>query len=102
MKSKTCCVVFFGAAIVAGANSFAEVPPAAADDPEALFTSPDPRLNANKQLVLHIVRDLLEANHWTDADKYITDEYTQHNPMVASGLAPVVRFFASRKPTTIP
>jgi predicted SnoaL-like aldol condensation-catalyzing enzyme len=33
-----------------------------------LFTSPDPKLNANKQVVLHIMRDLLEANHWEMAD----------------------------------
>ena len=36
-------------------------------DPESLFTSPAPKLHANKQVVLHIVRDLLEANHWDGA-----------------------------------
>ena len=35
---------------------------------KSLFTSPDPKLNANKQVVLHIMRDLLEANHWEMAD----------------------------------
>jgi len=103
MKSRFRCVVaFFIAAIISSARAFAQAPVTASDDPESLFTSPDPKLHANKQVVLHIVRDLLEANHWSDADKYITTEYTQHNPMVASGLAPVMRFFGSRKPTTIP
>lgn len=57
----------------------------AAADKEALFESPDPRLHRNKQVALHIVRDLLEAGHWELADKYITERYIQHNPLVASG-----------------
>jgi predicted SnoaL-like aldol condensation-catalyzing enzyme len=80
----------------------AQAPVTGSADPESLFTSPDPKLNANKQVVLHIVRDLLEANHWEMADKYLTKEYIQHNPNVASGLDPVMKFFGSRKPTPIP
>ncbi len=87
---------------LAGSNAWAQAPVVGVDNPEALFTSPDPRLNANKQVVLHIVRDLLEANHWDQASRYLTDEYIQHNPNVASGLAPVMRFFGSRTPTAIP
>jgi len=30
-------------------------------------------------VVLHIVRDLLEANHWQDASKYLTEEYIRIN-----------------------
>lgn len=71
-------------------------------DPEALFTDPDPALHANKQVVLHIVRDLLEANHWSDAPKYISQRYIQHNPNVASGLDPVMKYFGSRTPGPIP
>ena len=77
-------------------------PVVASPNPESLFTSPDPRLNANKQVVLHIVRDLLEANQWSDAEKYISPQYRQHNPFVASGLAPVKRFFASMPSKPIP
>ena len=81
----------------------AQAPVVAADNPEALFTDPDPHLNANKQVALHIERDLLEANHWDEAGKWITDRYIQHNPLVQSGLAPVVKFFTSfTKPTPIP
>jgi predicted SnoaL-like aldol condensation-catalyzing enzyme len=87
---------------LATAPAFAQAPVTGSADPEALFTSPDPRLHANKQVVLHIVRDLLEANHWADAPKYLTNEYVQHNPNVASGLAPVMKFFGSRTPTPIP
>ena len=83
--------------------AMAQEPVVAAANPEALFTSPDPKLNANKQVVLHIMRDLLEANHWELADKYLTPEYIQHNPNVASGRDGVVKYFAAtRKPSPIP
>ncbi len=85
------------------ASLAAQAPVVGVDNPESLFTSPDPKLNANKQVVLHIVRDLLEANHWDEADKYLTKEYIQHNPLVISGLDPVVKFFSGRfKPSPIP
>jgi predicted SnoaL-like aldol condensation-catalyzing enzyme len=79
-----------------------QAPVTGSPDPESLFTSPDPKLHANKQVVLHIIRDLLEANHWEMADKYLTKEYIQHNPNVASGLEPVLKFFGSRTPSAIP
>jgi predicted SnoaL-like aldol condensation-catalyzing enzyme len=72
-------------------------------DADSLFTSPDPHLNRNKQAAYHIMKDLLEANHWELADKWLTAEYHQHNPNVASGRDPVVKFFMSiRKPTPVP
>ena len=77
----------------------------AAKDPDALFSSRDPALNANKQAVYHILKDLLEANHWELADKYLAPEYHQHNPMVATGRDAVVHFFTEvikAKPTPIP
>jgi predicted SnoaL-like aldol condensation-catalyzing enzyme len=89
-------------AILTAVPAAAQAPVRGVADPEALFTSPDPRLHANKQVVLHIVRDLLEANHWDTADRYLTKEYIQHNPNVASGLAPVLKFFGGRTPTPIP
>jgi predicted SnoaL-like aldol condensation-catalyzing enzyme len=91
------CIALLACIPIAG-----QAPVTGSADPESLFTSPDPKLNANKQVVLHIVRDLLEANHWELADKYLTKEYIQHNPNVASGLEPVLKFFGSRKPTPIP
>jgi len=102
MTSKLNLFPFVVAILLLSAPARAQAPVAPSPDPESLFTSTDPKLHANKQVVMHIVRDLLEANHWSDADKYITAEYTQHNPMVASGLAPVVKFFGSRTPTPLP
>ena len=80
----------------------AQAPVVGSSNPEALFTSSDPKLHANKQVVLHIMRDLLEANQWQDAPKYLTKEYIQHNPNIASGLDPVMKFFGTRKPGPIP
>ena len=80
----------------------AQAPVVGSPDPESLFTSKDPALNANKQVVLHIMRDLLEANHWSDAPKYLTQEYIQHNPNIMSGLDPVMKFFGSRPAQPIP
>jgi predicted SnoaL-like aldol condensation-catalyzing enzyme len=85
------------------ASAKAQAPVVAAADPEALFTDPNPQLNAIKQVALHIERDLLEANHWDEAGKWITQRYIQHNPQVQSGLDPVVKFFTSfTKPSPIP
>ena len=70
---------------------------------DALFTSKNPRLNTNKQAAYHIMKDLLEANHWDEANKWLTEDYHQHNPNVTSGLAPVVKYFTSvRKPSPVP
>ncbi len=80
-------------ALVAFASLQAQAPVVGVADAEALFKSPDPKLNANKQVVYGIFRDLLEANHWELADKWLTERYIQHNPNAASGRAGVVTFF---------
>ncbi len=71
----------------------AQEPVRGAADAEALFTSPDPKLHANKQVAYAIVRELLEAGHWDRADRYLSERYLQHNPNAASGLKGVVHFF---------
>jgi predicted SnoaL-like aldol condensation-catalyzing enzyme len=88
--------------LTAAAPAMAQAPVVGSSDPESLFTSPDPKLNANKQVVMHIMRDLLEAGHWSDAPKYLSNRYIQHNPNIASGLEPVMKFFGSRPQGQIP
>jgi predicted SnoaL-like aldol condensation-catalyzing enzyme len=91
------------AAILVSAPVRAQEPVVAAPDVDALFHSKDKKLDRNKQAAYHIEKDLLEANHWDEADKWLTPEYLQHNPMVKSGRAGVVAFFSStRKPTPVP
>jgi predicted SnoaL-like aldol condensation-catalyzing enzyme len=68
-------------------------PVVAAKNPEALFTSKDPQLNRNKQAALHIEKDLLEAHRWSEAGKWLTKRYIQHNPVAASGLDGVIHYF---------
>ena len=85
--------------------ALAQTPVTGAANAEALFTSPDPKLHRNKQAAYHIMKDLLEANHWELADKYLTERYIQHNPNAANGRAAVVKFFTEVlkvKPTPIP
>jgi predicted SnoaL-like aldol condensation-catalyzing enzyme len=48
------------------------------------------------------MRDLLEAGHWDEAPKYLSPRYLQHNPNVASGLQPVLAYFAGRPSKPIP
>ena len=94
--------------ILAGTAAQAQVPSAPVTphpNPESLFTSADPKLNANKQVTLRIVRDLLEAGHWEMAPRYLTKEYIQHNPVAASGLDAVMHYFvdiAKVQPKPIP
>jgi len=49
-----------------------------------------------KQVAYHIEKDLLQCNHWDEADKWLTERYLQHNPLVGSGRAGVVKFFGTR------
>lgn len=96
------CWVVFGAGC---GTATAQEPVVGMADADALFHSADPTLNANKQVAYHIVKDLLEANHWDLADKYLTQRYIQHNPLAASGRAAVVKYFTEVrkvKPTPIP
>lgn len=74
-------------------------------NPDALFFSKDPVLNRNKQAAYHIVKDLLEANHWELTSKWLGPTYIQHNPQVKNGLQPVIDYFTrtlGMKPTPIP
>jgi predicted SnoaL-like aldol condensation-catalyzing enzyme len=80
-------------ALFAAGQSFAQAPVTPAADADALFHSPDPKLEINKQAAYHIVKDLLEAGHWELADRYLTERYIQHNPLARSGRAGVVEFF---------
>jgi predicted SnoaL-like aldol condensation-catalyzing enzyme len=81
-------------ALVAGSLPLhAQAPVVGASDPDALFHSSDPKLDANKQAAYRIVKDLLEAGHWELADRYLTERYIQHNPNARSGREGVVKFF---------
>ena len=84
------------AAILLSVPASAQEPVKAAPDVDALFKDKDKKLNTNKQVAYHIEKDLLQCNHWDEADKWLTPEYIQHNPLVTSGRDNVVKFFGSR------
>ena len=83
-------------ASMAAAPAIAQEPVRGVANPESLFTDRNARLNTNKQAALHIMKDLLQCNHWDEADKWLTERYLQHNPLVGSGRAGVVKFFGTR------
>lgn len=78
------------------------VPVVGVDDPAALFTDNDPVLNRNKQAAMHIVIDLLEAGHWSEADKWLTERYIQHNPNFGSGRETIMKAFGARPNRPLP
>jgi predicted SnoaL-like aldol condensation-catalyzing enzyme len=75
------------------APAFAQEPVVAAADPESLFADADPRLHANKQVVLHVLRELIQCNYWEQADKWMSERYIQHHPAVQSGRDNIIAFF---------
>lgn len=93
MKLRTILVSFLIATALAATAVRAQEPVAVSDNADALFTSADPQLHANKQVVYKIILELLEAGHWDKASQYIADDYIQHNPNAKSGLKPVVQYF---------
>ncbi len=85
-------LVFASLVLIAAVPAIAQEPVVGKAD-ESLFTDKDPRLHANKQAALHIMRELLQCNQWERAGEWLTDRYIQHNPNAASGRTGVVEFF---------
>src|SRR5262245_28721642 len=97
-------VLIAAAALLFGTGSAvrAQVPPKPAPDQSVLLKSDDPKLAANKKLVYDMWRELFEAAHFELADKYLAEDYTQHNPNVPTGRQGFVDFFSKvRKPMPI-
>ncbi len=102
---KTLSLVLAPVILAACGAASAQDPVTPAADQDALFHSKDPKLDANKQVCYHVFKDLLQANHWELADKYLTKRYIQHNPNAKSGLDGVIYYFTQVrkvKPTPIP
>jgi len=75
---------------------FAQAPVTGVPDPESLLKSPDKKLEANKTLIYNLFREVLEARHMDLADKYLSDDFIQHNPNAANGLPALKKYFADR------
>lgn len=83
-------------------SCFAQVAVQATSNQQALLASKDKHLAANKKLVYDFWREVFEGGHMELAPKYLSDNYIQHNPNVATGRQAFVDFFSAfKKPQTI-
>jgi len=67
----------------------------------AMLASADPKLAANKKLVFDFWREVLDARHVELAEKYMAEDYIQHNPNVPTGRKAFTDFFGRMKPMDI-
>lgn len=74
----------------------AQTPVTGVPDPETFLKSPDKKLQANKTLIYNLFREILEARHMELADKYLAEDFIQHNPNAADGLPALKKFFEGR------
>jgi len=66
------------------------------------LASGDARTSANKRLVYDFWREVFEGGHMELADKYMAENYVQHNPNVPTGRAAFIDAFSKRvKPQPI-
>ena len=74
---------------------FSAVPvvPAPPESQAAMLTSSDPQLAANKKLVYDFWRTVLVGGHLDRTDKFMAQDYIQHNPNAETGRDGFVAFF---------
>jgi len=77
---------------------FAALPVVPAKDQAALLKSSDPKLAANKKLAYDFFRVVLRARHLDQAEKFMTDDYIQHNPNAETGIKGFKDFFTRLGP----
>jgi predicted SnoaL-like aldol condensation-catalyzing enzyme len=97
MKKKTRTLVAAAtlmASVLWPALAPAQVAVQASADQAAWLASPDAKLAANKKLVYDFWREVFEGHHMELADKYMAEDYIQHNPNVPTGRAAFVSFFS--------
>jgi len=83
------------ALMLCSAPTFADVTALSPTRQTELLKSADPRLAKNKRLVFDLWRELMDAHHVEAADKYIAENYIQHNPNIPSGRGAVAHFFGT-------
>jgi predicted SnoaL-like aldol condensation-catalyzing enzyme len=77
-----------------GVNVYAQLAPKPLATQQELLKSSDPKLAANKKLVYDFWREVLEARHLDLADKYMRQDYMQHNPNAETGVAGFKAYFS--------
>ena len=100
MKGHWNCTLVAAALLLSG-GVIAQERVVGAKDPDALFHSSDPKLDANKQIVYHIFKDILEGGNADAIDKYLSARYIQHNPNIPSGHAGLKKMLSMVKPKPV-
>jgi predicted SnoaL-like aldol condensation-catalyzing enzyme len=78
---------------VSCAPLFAALPVVAAKDQSALLKSKDSKLAANKKLAWDFYRIVLQGRRLDQAEKYMRDDYIQHNPNADTGIQGFKAYF---------
>jgi len=73
--------------------AFAALPVVPTTDQQALLKSKDPHLAANKKAAYDFYRIVLRGLRLDQADKYMREDYIQHNPNADTGLKGFKEYF---------
>jgi len=65
---------------------FAALPVVPAKDQASLLKSKDPHVAANKKIAYDFYRIVLRGRRLDEADKYMREDYIQHNPNAETGI----------------
>jgi predicted SnoaL-like aldol condensation-catalyzing enzyme len=79
----------------------AQVPVTAATDQAALLQDRDPTRAANKQLVFDFWRTVLDAGHPEQSDRFLDENYIQHNPEIPTGRAAIIKLLSHATPKPV-
>ena len=80
-------------------HSFAALPvtPTTADQ-QSLLKNKDPKLAANKKAAYDFFRIVIRARHVEQADKFMREDYIQHNPNAETGIKGFKDYFTKVGP----
>jgi predicted SnoaL-like aldol condensation-catalyzing enzyme len=92
MTRFTCALPFAMIAMVA-APAFGALPVTPAPDQAALLASKDKNLAANKKAAYDFFRVVLRGLHLDQTDKYMREDYIQHNPNADTGMKGFKEYF---------
>jgi predicted SnoaL-like aldol condensation-catalyzing enzyme len=83
----------FAMIAVLAVPAFGALPVVPASDQAALLKSKDPKLAANKKAAYDFYRIVLRGLRLDQAEKYMRDDYMQHNPNADTGMAGFKAYF---------
>src|SRR5215471_4110755 len=72
---------------------FAALPVVPGKDQAAMLKSNDPKLAANKKIAYDFYRIVLRGRRLDQADKYMREDYIQHNPNADTGIKGFKAYF---------